>query len=189
MQRYEMARFKTVTVHIDYHIDVDKHRYSVPHNLVGIVLEARITSSSVEVLHRGQRVASHAYNSQAGTFSTVIDHMPAAHRAHMEWTPQRLIDWGTTIGPATAAVVTRLLEQFRHPEHGYRSCLGLLSLAKRYGKPRLEAGCLLALQLGACQYAHVRDILANNRDLSAPTAAIDWVSPEHANVRGPAYYQ
>ena len=89
----------------------------------------------------------------------------------------------------TAAVVTRLLEEHKHPEHGYRACLGLLSLSKRYGKPRLEAGCILALQIGACQYRHVRDILANNRDQTTSSAAGEWVSPEHANVRGARYYQ
>ena len=189
MQRYEMARFKTVTVHIDYHVEVDKHRYSVPQAWVGQVVEARITASTVEILYRGQRIAGHVYNSRPGDFSTVTAHMPAAHRAHMEWTPQRLIDWGKTIGPATAVAVTRLLEERKHPEHGYRACLGLLSLAKRYGKPRLEAGCTLALQIGACQYRHVRDILANNRDRNTPTAATEWISPDHAYVRGPGYYQ
>ena len=83
----------------------------------------------------------------------------------------------------------RLLEEHKHPEHGYRACLGLLSLAKRYGKPRLEAGCALALQLGACQYRHVRDILANNRDRNTPATVGDRTSPDHAHVRGPGYYQ
>lgn len=189
LQRYELARFKTVKVHLDYHVEVERHRYSVPHALVGQVLEARITTSVVEIMHRGQRVASHAHNSRHGGFTTISTHMPAAHRAHMEWTPQRLIHWGQSIGPATAVAVTRLLEVNKHPEHGYRACLGLLSLAKRYGKPRLEASCTLALQIGACQYRHVRDILANNRDQSTPTTAGDWISPDHAHVRGPGYYQ
>jgi len=188
-QRYELAYFKTVTVHIDYHVEVDKHRYSVPHALVGQVLEARSTRFTVEVLHRGQRVASHVRDNRPGGFSTVTAHMPAAHRAHMEWTPQRLIDWGKTIGPGTGVAVTRLLEQHKHPEHGYRSCLGLLSLAKRYGKPRVEAACMLALQIGTCKYIHVRDILANNRDKTVTTTAVEWASPNHANVRGPGYYQ
>jgi transposase len=188
-QRYELATFKTVKVHIDYHVEVDRHRYSVPHALVGQVLEARITRTMVELLHRGQRVASHVRNERQGGFTTTAAHLPAAHRAHMEWTPQRLIHWGQSIGPATAQAVTRLLEENKHPEHGYRACLGLLSLAKRYGKPRLEAGCTLALQIGACQYRHVRDILANNRDRHASVAQGDWTSPDHAHVRGPNYYQ
>ncbi len=189
LQRYEMAHFKTVRVHIDYHVEVERHRYSVPHALVGQVLEARLTAAVVEILHRGQRVASHARNSAQGGFTTTPAHMPAAHRAHMEWTPARLIHWGKSIGPATAEAVTRLMAENRHPEHGYRACLGLLSLAKRYGKVRLEAACMLALQIGACQYRHVRDILANNRDKSAPVVAGDWISPDHAHVRGPGYYQ
>ena len=114
--------------------------------------------------------------------------MPAAHRAHAEWTPLRLMHWGQSIGVATAAVVIRLLEAQQHPEHGYRACLGLLSLARRYGKPRLEAACELALKLGACKYRHVRDILVNNRDQTPPAVADDWVSPDHAHVRGPSYY-
>ena len=161
----------------------------MPHSLVGQVLEARITTAVVELMHRGQRIASHALNSRQGGFTTTAAHMPAAHRAHMEWTPTRLIHWGQSIGPATAEAVTRLMAENRHPEHGYRACLGLLSLAKRYGKVRLEAACMLALQIGACQYRHVRDILTNNRDQSAPLAAGDWVSPDHAHVRGPGYYQ
>jgi len=186
---YELATFKTVKAGIDYHVEVDRHRYSVPHALVGQHLEARVTRTTVELLHRGQRVACHARSSRAGGFTTIDEHMPAAHRAHREWSPQRLIDWGQRIGPATAEVITRLLAGHKHPEHGYRACLGLLSLAKRYGRPRLEAACTLALQLGACKYRHVRDILANNRDQSAPAPADDWVSPDHTHVRGPGYYQ
>jgi transposase len=188
-QRYEIAHFKTVKVHIDYHIEVELHRYSVPHALVGQELQARITGTTVELLHRGQRVASHPRDLRPRRFSTITAHMPAAHRAHMEWTPQRLIAWGASIGPGTAAVVTRLLEEHKHPEHGYRACLGLLALSKRYGKPRLEAGCILALQIGACQYRHVRDILANNRDQTSSSDAGEWVCPQHANVRGARYYQ
>lgn len=167
MQRYEIAHFKTVRVHIDYHVEIERHRYSVPHALVGQTLEARITRFTVEILHRGQRVASHVRSNRVGGFTTHTGHMPAAHRAHLEWTPQRLIHWGRSIGPACAESVTRLIHEHKHPEHGYRACLGLLSLSKHYGKDRLEGACMLALQLGARQYRHIRDILKNNRDQHA----------------------
>jgi len=108
LQRYEIAHFKTVKVHIDYHVEVERHRYSVPHALVGQVLEARITTHVVEILHRGQRVASHARSRRQGDFTTVPSHMPEAHRAHLAWTPDRLIQWGRCIGPATELLVTRL---------------------------------------------------------------------------------
>ena len=186
--RYELARFKSVKVHIDYHVEIEGHRYSVPHALVGQRLDARITARAVELLARGQRVASHVRSNRRGEFSTVTEHMPAAHRAHLEWTPQRLIDWGGRIGLATAELIRRLLERYKHPEHGYRACLGLLGLAKRFGPTRLEAACQVALSLGACQYRHVREILINNRD-RIDQSSLEWTSPAHANVRGPDYYQ
>lgn len=186
--RYELARFKTVKVHIDYHVEIEGHRYSVPHALVGQTLEARLTQRAVEFLLKGARVAAHVRHAQRGGFTTVAEHMPAAHRAHMEWTPERLIQWGVRIGVATGEVVTRLLQRYKHPEHGYRSCLGLLSLAKRYGHARLEAACERALALGAHQYRHVREILENHRE-GAQAQSDEWSSPAHSNVRGPEYYQ
>lgn len=188
-QRYELARFKTVKVHIDYHVEIEGHRYSVPHALVGQSLQARLTRAGVELLLRGTRVASHARSDRRGGYTTVDAHMPAAHRAHKEWTPDRLIEWGQRIGVSTGEVVTRQLQLFKHPEHGYRSCLGLLSLAKRYGAARLEAACERALVLGTVKYRHVRDLLANHRDRLQSPDQSDWVSPTHANVRGPGYYQ
>lgn len=186
---YEIAAFKTVRVHVDYHVEIARHRYSVPHALVGLVLDARITAHAVELLHRGRRVAVHARCTTAGGFTTIEAHMPAAHRAHRQWSPQRLIDWGLTIGPSTGALIERLLTRYKHPEHGYRASLGLLSLDRRYGHLRLEAACMLALTLGTCQYRHVKDILMSARDLIGAEPTTTWTSPTHAHVRGPAYYQ
>ncbi len=188
-QPWQWATFKTVKVHIDYHVEVDFHRYSVWHALVGLALEARITDALVELLHRGQRVACHARNSRHGGFTTLDEHMPAAHRAHKQWTPERLIHWGAGIGVNTGRFVAQLMQHFLHPEHGYRSCLGLLSLTKQYGPERVEAGCTLALELGARRYRDVRAILVNGRDLLVrPAPEPDWVAPEHDNVRGADYY-
>ncbi len=188
-QPWQWATFKTVRVHIDYHVEVEGHRYSVSHSLVAMELEARITDALVELLHRGQRVACHARSARRGGFTTLDEHMPAAHRAHKQWTPERLIHWGSGIGANTGRFVTELLQRFRHPEHGYRSCLGLLGLAKRYGPERVEAACTLALELGAGRYRDVREILLNGRDLVArPAPEPEWVAPVHDNVRGAACY-
>ncbi|MBI1397384.1 MAG: IS21 family transposase [Betaproteobacteria bacterium] len=187
--RYEIARFKRARVHIDYHVQVEGHFYSVPHALVGQEIEVRITVTAIECLHRGRRVAAHARSTRQGAYTTVAEHLPAAHRAHLEWTPTRLIEWGRRIGVACAEVVERMLAQHKHPEHGYRRCLGLLSLARKYGPQRLEAACALALQLGSCRYRSVRDILANHRDRSPGSDEGEWTSPSHENVRGPGYYQ
>ncbi|MFZ2392418.1 IS21 family transposase [Rhodoferax sp.] len=188
LQTWEWAVFKTVKVHIDQHIEYEGHRYSVPHALVGATLEVRVTQRTLEVLHRGQRVASHARCAHKGGFTTAPEHLSAAHRAHMEWSPERLIHWGQDIGVATGGLVTRILALRQHPEHGYRACLALLSLAKRFGKARLEAASLIALELGSTRSADVREILLNGRDQVVPQTTPEWVSPAHANVRGAAHY-
>jgi transposase len=188
IQPWEWASFKTVRVHIDSHIEFEGHRYSVPHALVGLALELRITGAGVEVLHRGQRVASHMRCAHKGGYTTVIDHLPATHQAHAQWTPERLIDWGVRIGVACAGVVSKMLERQRHPEHAYRACLGLLSLSKRYGPARLEAACAIALSLGSSKFTHIRDMLVNGRD-QVQASTPEWTAPEHAHVRGPGYYQ
>ena len=190
-QPWEWAVFKTVRVHIDSHVEFEGHRYSVPHALVGLALELRVTARVVEVLHRGSRVASHMRCAHQGGFTTVTEHLPERHQHQAQWTPERLIAWGERIGVACAATVQRMLERQRHPEHAYRACLGLLSLSKRYGDARLEAACVLALGLGTSKYVHIRDILLNRRDVlqADADASAEWVSPSHVHVRGARYYQ
>jgi leucyl-tRNA synthetase len=144
LTRYEFAEWKKVIVNIDYHIDVTGHYYSVPHSLVRQKVEARFTATTVECLFKGRRVATHARSSQRGRHTTVAEHMPESHRKHMQWTPGRLLNWALDIGPATRDVVRWQLENRPHPEHGYRVCLGLLSLAKQLRATR-RAGTL-ALQ-------------------------------------------
>jgi transposase len=189
VQAWQWAVFKTVRAHIDSHVEYEGHRYSVPHALIGVVLELRVTTHGIEVLHRGNRVASHMRCSHKGGYTTVADHLPPRQQHHAQWTPDRLIDWGARIGVACAATVQKMLERQQHPEHAYRACLGLLALAKRYGDTRLEAACTLALQLGTCKYSHIRDILQNRRDLLQTSTTPEWVAPEHAHVRGANYYQ
>ena len=177
-------------VHIDYHVQVHGHFYSVPHALVGQTLRVRITARGVECLCGGHRVAAHRRNDRVGGYTTLPEHLPAAHRAHREWSPSRLIDWGRRIGVSTAEIVERMLAENKHPEHGYRRCLGLLGLARKHGGQRLEVACGIALRVGAYRYGTIKEILANKRDqleLEAPAA--QWNSPAHENVRGPGYYQ
>jgi transposase len=188
-QPWEWAVFRTVRVHVDSHVEFEGHRYSAPNALVGQVLELRVTAQAVEILHRGQRVASHMRCAHKGGFTTTAEHLPERHQAHAQWSPERLVSWGERIGLACAQIVQLMLERPRHPEHAYRSCLGLLSLSKRFGEQRLEAACAMARQVGTTKYTHIRDILINRRDLVQPSSASDWSSPVHAHVRGAGYYQ
>jgi hypothetical protein len=118
--------------------------------------------------------------------------MPAAHRAHREWTPGRFQRWAADIGPTTHQLVTHLLIDRPHPEMGYRSCLGLLSLAREYGQSRLEAACARAIAMGARTRKSVFSILRGGLDqqpLPVAETQSDWISPAHENLRGAAYYQ
>ena len=186
---YDYAEWRKARPGIDYHIAVDQRFYSVPHNLIGQTLDVRLTATAVEVLHKGQRVASHLRHGQ-GRYSTDTAHMPKAHRAHRDWSPGRFLDWAKSIGPCTAQVIERQLTDRPHPEHGYRSCLGLLKLARGYSKPRLEAACQRALAIHSASYRSVASIL--KQGLDQQPLSDDQTSqaelPLHTNVRGPGYY-
>ena len=184
---YEYAEWRRAKVNIDYHIAVEQHAYSVPHALVHEVVEARLTATTVEVFHRGQRMASHPRSPHRSGFTTTAAHMPKSHQAHAEWSPSRLTRWAATIGPQTAALVTAILAARRHPEQGYRSCLGILRLAKRYDAPRLEAACARALTAGARSYRHVDAILKRGLDRT-PDASATAPVPTQDNIRGRGYY-
>lgn len=185
---YVYAEWKRVRAAFDYHVDVDHHYYSVPHALVGQEVWARFSAATVEVFHRSVRVASHVRSYQRGAHTTISEHMPRSHRAHAEWTPSRLIHWGASIGANTRAVVEHLLKSKPHPEQGYRACLGLLSLARQYGQQRLEAASTLAVKLHSPTRKSVLSILKTGRDQHPPVSPEQLDLPEHANVRGPKYY-
>jgi transposase len=188
-ERYVLAEWKTVRANIDYHVEVDRHYYSVPYQLVGEELETRSTATTVEIFYHGKRVASHPRSFVAYHHSTVREHMPKSHQAHLEWTPSRLIHWGQSVGEATAQLIATILESKPHPEMGYRSCLGILRLAKSYSQPRLEAACRRALERQACSYPSVRSILQRGLDRQPTgTPEPERSSPQHENLRGGNYY-
>src|SRR5207245_11167890 len=134
---------------IDYHIELHGHYYSVPYALVHEHVDACLTATTVEIFHRGQRIAAHPRSLVRGQHTTDPAHMPKAHQHHLEWTPSRLIDWARTIGAQTAALVEAILADRPHPEQGYRSCLGILRLANGHGPDRLEAASTRAVAAGA----------------------------------------
>ena len=190
--RFVYADWKHAKVSIDYHIELDGHFYSVPYRHVGEEVELRFSSTTVEVIADGARIASHARSFARGQHSTVPEHMPAAHREHMQWSPTRMINWAETIGPQTRTLVAVILESRPHPEMGYRSCLGILRLGKSYGQSRLEAACARALTAGARSYRHVDSILKSGLDRVPINVAIEQPRPPgsdtHENIRGPKYY-
>jgi len=189
-ESFEYADWLKAGVNVDYHIAVEQHFYSVPHTLVPLHerLDVRLTATAVEVFHRGQRVAAHRRSFERGRHTTLTEHMPKAHQAHAGWRPSRFVDWATTIGPQTAALVTAILADRPHPEQGYRSCLGILRLAKRYDPARLEAACGRALAAGARSYRHVAAILQRGLDRLTPGTPPAAPPVVHENIRGREYY-
>jgi transposase len=189
--RYDFATWKLgVKVNIDYHVDVDGHYYSVPYQLVGQRIDVRLAEGTVEVFHAHRRVASHLRSFERGRHSTEVAHMPESHRRHAQWTPGRIVEWAERTGPATAEVCESIMASRPHPEQGYRSCLGIIRLADRYGADRVEAACRRALVVRALSYRSIDSILKCGLDAQPlPEKRPAVIHRDHDNLRGPTYYQ
>jgi transposase len=188
---FDMSHWSRARVNIDYHIAFDANLYSVPYNMVHELVEVRATPTTVEIFHKGQRVASHVRGRGREEVFTQKEHRPKSHQAHLEWTPSRMVNWAQKIGPHTARLCQRILSEKPHPEMGYRSCLGIIRLAERYSAARLEAAAQRALESGACRFKSVESILQNSLDqqplLSEPPSPPP--APPHDNIRGAEYFE
>jgi transposase len=188
-QRYEFARWKKARVNIDYHIDVDGHLYSVPHTFTGEEVHARITATTVEILHGGRRIAAHPLGHKKGGYTTEPSHRPKAHQKYLEWTPSRIVAWAEKTGPRTAELARRIMENRPHPEQGYRACLGLMRLGQKYSAERLEAASDRALRIGGLSYRSVSSILQSGLDQTPLEEQGSLALPQdHEHVRGSTYY-
>jgi len=186
---FEYAEWKQAKVHPDYHIDVLHSFYSVPHRLIGRRVDIRLTHRMVEIFHNHDRVAVHTRRGTRGGHSTIKEHMPSAHQRHGGMTPDYLITRAGRAGHHVAVLVERLMRDRPHPEQGYRSALGVLSLERRFGRDRLEAACGRALTHNTVSYASVQSILATGLDKAAAGPEPILPTPRHDNIRGAAYYQ
>jgi transposase len=186
---YRYAEWQKCRVAPDYHVEIDKHYYSVPSRLIRATVEARITDTTVEILHKGSRIASHARSPVPHRHTTITEHMPSAHRRYAEWTPARMMGAAAKIGPSTIALVEAIMKAKPHPEQGFRACLGILRLEKSYGAQRLEAACHRGNDIGATSYGSVASILRHGLDKAyAQESAPEGEPIQHANIRGRGYY-
>jgi transposase len=189
VEPYCLAHWKKATVNIDYHVEVDGHYYSVPHQLVKKKIDVRMTSTTVECLYKNKRVAAHRRSLQKGRHTTIKEHMPSRHQKYLEWSPERFLRWAGKIGPQTVRLTENILSSRPYPQQAYRTLLGILRLGKSYGDGRLEAACARAIEIGATSYRSIESILKNgleNKPVSTPEP-----SPpvHHNNIRGAHYYQ
>ena len=186
--KYEFAQWKKARVNIDYHIELEGHYYSVPYQLIRQEVLLRYTVTTVEILHNSQRVASHARDDRRGRHSTITAHMPKSHQEHLSWTPSRIVDAAQKIGSETAALVDEIMTSRQHPEQGYRSCLGIIRLAKVYSNERLEAACSRGRKIGARSYTNIASILKAGLDRKPTIDEVKTVNVMHENIRGAGYY-
>jgi transposase len=186
---YEHRDRKRARVHIDYHVELFGHYYSVPYALAREEVEIRYTPTAVEIFHEGVRVASHARSDARGRASTDPAHMPPRHRHYAQWTPERFAGWARKIGPETEKLVLAVMARYRHPALGYRSCLGILRLEQRYGAARLEAAAARTLVFGGTSYKSVAHILSSGLDQKPGPTPVRASEPLfHENLRGPDYF-
>jgi transposase len=185
---YVFAHWKQCRAGIDYHVEIDKHYYSVPYTLVRQELWASYTASTVEVFHRGKRVAVHRRGPPNRGHTTLPEHMPSSHRRYADWTPERIKREAGEIGPNTAALVEVILREKRHPEQGFRSCRGIVNLVGRFPRERVEAACERALAIGTRSFSSVKSILDTKLDRKRPEKAAVGPAIVHDNIRGPTFY-
>lgn len=183
--RYEYAAWKKAKVHLDYHVEVERHYYSVPHMLIGKTVDVRLTASVIEIFLHGQRVAAHLRSELRASFTTLAGHRPERHQAIVDLSHEKLLARAEAIGPATAGVLRAQVLARKHPEHALRASLGILRLAQDFNGAQLEAACHRALQLDSTSYRAIRALL--NTPAPAQTE-LSLSLPTHANVRGPSYY-
>jgi transposase len=188
LTRHEFAEWQRATVGIDYHVELERHYYSVPYRYARQPVDVRFTAATVEIFHHGERLASHPRSRLPGRHTTVAAHLAPAHQAVAGWNAQRFLDWAAQVGPQTRTAIERGLQSRAHPQQGYRTALGILRLAKAYGNDRLEAACQRATRIQAVTYRSIASILKHGLDRQTPAPVQAHLPLHHANVPGPEYY-
>lgn len=187
-ERYVYAEWRIRRAGLDYHVEIDRHYYSVPWRFAREQVEARITANTIELFRKGERIAVHRRSSGNGRHTTVPEHMPSSHRRFADWTIERISREASAVGPDAALLIEKILADRPHPEQGFRACLGIIRLVKGFGRERVNAACGRALEIGARTYGSVRSILDNRLDQAPAPRAASREPIDHPNIRGPRYY-
>jgi len=181
-----------MTVPYDYHVKLkeDKHFYSVPWRYHRQPIYMLYTATDVEIyLNKAdpERIALHRRDRRKWGYTTVPEHMPSHHRFVAEWSAERFVRWAAETGPWTKEVVEKIMAQCGHPEQGFHMSMGVINLAKKFGKERLEMACKRAVMFKVYRYKAVRNILEKGIEREGEEEAPRPLS-EHENIRGPSYY-
>lgn len=189
-QGFEFAHWKNAKVNLDYHIEVDRHYYSVPYEYVRQEVRVKITEHFVQIFHDHQRISAHERSRIPFCHSTQADHMPPEHYAYKTQSREKFLVWAGQIGPATTQQVEAIFAKKAHEEQAFRTLKGVQHLGTTYGSERLEAACHRANVLAMVGKKHLLSILKHKLESEPLPNEMQAVVPiHHANVRGPLYYQ
>jgi transposase len=186
--RYEHADFVVRRVPENYHVEYSGFYYSIPFTLYKQMVTLRVTANMVEILSgERERVALHQLRRSGSRYVTNIAHMPKNHQ-HQRLANQRngedYRSWAETVGVYTLFVIDSMLRAQHVEESAYRSCMGVLQMAAKYGATRVESACKQARTMCSPTYTTVKNLLKNT-SLPMKTAK---PLPLHENLRNPAEF-
>lgn len=187
---YELATFFKTRAYQNYHIKADENYYSVPYKLINQLIQVRLTVNTIECFYNGQRIATHIRSYQKGKYTTLLEHLPPAHKKFSQWNVEYFLNWAISIGPSVNEVIKLLLSSVTYPEQNYRACFGILKGVKKYGNDRLESACKRAIDINSPKYHTILSILQKGLDKQPLPQFITATSvPKHNNIRGAGHYQ
>src|ERR1022692_1124307 len=188
--RYEMSKQAIVTVMKNGHVCLhcDKHYYSVPFGNIGNKVKILYSKSKIEVFYKYALIAVHIRVRSPHSYTTDRPHMASNDQELTDWNPAKFIRDAEQIHPDVAMYIEKVLLCKPHPEQAYKSCQGIMSLAKRYGSQRLILACNRADDCGQYHFKIVETILLRNLEQNK---LVDYPvpMPSHENIRGKEYYQ
>lgn len=190
--RYELKKQLFATVMKNGHVSLsaDKHYYSVPYRFIGKKVKIMYSRSTVEIFYNYERIAIHKRTKSAYNYTTEKDHMASAHQFVSDWTPERFLNWAAGIHEDVHLYILKILDRKQHPEQAYKSCVGILSFAKKVGNERLIKACQRALGYGIYNYKTIQTILEKGLDKYDENEENKQLEmPLHENIRGEEYYQ
>ena len=189
-QKYEIKEYARLTVNKNCHIylSADKHYYSTPYKYIGRKVKVVYTKSHVEIYLNYSRIAFHRRDYSLYKYSTTKEHLPSHHQFVSDWSPDKFINWASGYGEETEHYIRKVLESKQHPEQAYKSCIGILSFGKKYGKARLKNACKRAIYYNSYSYNTIKNILKKGLDKIEFEKQKQFTLPLHENVRGESYY-
>lgn len=192
-EKYQLQSYYTAKVHPDCHVllSEDRHYYSVPYTLVGQLVKMVYNAETVEIYHNYQRIATHQRMVSKHHYTTLKEHLPAQHQWLMNWSPVFFEQEALKIGMNTHLAIQQLLNRKTYPAQSYKSCAGVLNLAKKVGTQRMENACQRAIAYEGISYTLIKSILDRELD-HIPLTDETITSPigiYHENIRGAGHYQ